>query len=112
MRSPEGEDYWTTGVYREIAPPSLLVMTNCFADEKGNVVSLEIHGLSPGIAREMVLTVRLQEIDNKKRTRQILTHSGISKMNAEERRDNEPRLAGLSRKNGGSTRKESTTRIH
>ncbi len=89
MRSPEGEDYWTTGVYREIAPPSLLVMTNCFADEKGNVVSPEVHGLSPGIAREMVLTVRLQEIDNKKRTRQILTHSGISKMNVEERRGNE-----------------------
>jgi uncharacterized protein YndB with AHSA1/START domain len=89
MRSPEGKDYWTTGIYREIAPPSLLVMTNSFSDENGRIVSSETYGLSPGIAKEMVINVRLQEIDGKKRTRQILTHSGISKMSPEERHNAE-----------------------
>jgi len=85
MRSPKGQDYWTTGVYREIAPPSLLVMTNSFADEKGNIVPSETHGLSAGIAKEMIVTVQLQEIENKTKTRLILTHSGLSKMTAIER---------------------------
>lgn len=89
IRSPDGKDYWTTGVYREIAPPSLLVMTNCIADQTGKVVSPEVHGLSPGLAREMVVTVRLQGIDNGRHTRQILTHSNIGKMNPEERQGNQ-----------------------
>jgi uncharacterized protein YndB with AHSA1/START domain len=89
MRSPDGKNYWTTGVFREIAPPSLLVMTNCFADENGKVVSATQYGLSPDIAMELVVTVRLQEIEEKKKTRLILTHSGISKMKEKERRDTE-----------------------
>jgi uncharacterized protein YndB with AHSA1/START domain len=88
MRSPEGRDYWTTGIYREIAPPSLLVMTSSFADDKGNIVPSETFGLSPGIAKEMVVTVQLQEIENRKKTRLILTHSGLSKMTATERSNN------------------------
>ena len=38
MRSPEGQDYWSTGVYREIVPMERLVCTDSFADAKGNVV--------------------------------------------------------------------------
>src|SRR5688500_6087761 len=38
MRSPEGQDFWSTGVYREVTAPERLVMTDSFADEKGNVV--------------------------------------------------------------------------
>ena len=37
MRSPEGKDYWGTGVYREIVPGKRLVYTDSFSDEKGNV---------------------------------------------------------------------------
>ena len=32
MRSPEGKDYWSTGVYREIVPNERLVTTDSFAD--------------------------------------------------------------------------------
>lgn len=85
MRSPDGKDYWTTGVYREIAPPSLLVMTNCFSDENGNVVPSTYYGMSPDIPLEMAVTVQLQEIEGKMKTKMILTHSGISKMSAKER---------------------------
>jgi uncharacterized protein YndB with AHSA1/START domain len=38
MISPDGKDIWSTGVYREIAPPERFVATDSFADEKGNVV--------------------------------------------------------------------------
>jgi uncharacterized protein YndB with AHSA1/START domain len=38
MRSPEGRDFWSTGVYREIVEPERIVYTHSFADEKGNPV--------------------------------------------------------------------------
>ena len=38
MRSPEGKDYWGTGVVREVVPGTRIVYTDSFADEKGNVV--------------------------------------------------------------------------
>jgi len=31
MRSPEGKDYWSKGVFREIVAPARLVMTDSFA---------------------------------------------------------------------------------
>ena len=33
MRSPEGVDYWSQGVYREITPPERLVFTFAWDDE-------------------------------------------------------------------------------
>src|SRR5688500_147272 len=36
MRSPDGQDFWSTGVYREIVPMEKLVITDSFADEQGN----------------------------------------------------------------------------
>jgi uncharacterized protein YndB with AHSA1/START domain len=46
MRSPEGQDFWSTGVYKEIVPMQRLVCTDCFADEKGNVVPASHYGLT------------------------------------------------------------------
>ncbi len=40
-RSPDGRDFWSTGVYREILEPERIVCTDSFADEEGNVVSAE-----------------------------------------------------------------------
>jgi uncharacterized protein YndB with AHSA1/START domain len=37
-RSPDGKDFWGTGVFQEIAKPKKLVMTDSFADEHGQVV--------------------------------------------------------------------------
>ena len=39
MRSPEGKDFWSKGVFREIIEPHLIVCTDTFSDEKGNIVS-------------------------------------------------------------------------
>lgn len=47
MRSPEGQDYWSTGVYREIVEPERIVCSDSFADEKGNPVPALHYGM-PG----------------------------------------------------------------
>lgn len=75
MRSPEGRDFWSTGVYREIVPPEKIVCTDSFADEKGNVVPATHYGMSADFPLEMLVTVILEEEDG--RTRLILNHSGL-----------------------------------
>jgi len=67
MRSPEGKDYWCKGVYREIVAPELIVTTDCFADEAGNLVSPTHYGMSPEVPAEMLLTVRLADETGKTR---------------------------------------------
>lgn len=75
MRSPEGQDFWSTGVYLEIVAPSLLVCTDSFADEKGNVVPATHYGMSPDFPLELQVRVRLEELDGK--TRMTLRHVGL-----------------------------------
>jgi uncharacterized protein YndB with AHSA1/START domain len=75
MRSPEGQDYWSTGVYREIVPPERLVCTDSFADEKGNVVPATHYGMSADFPLEMLVTVTLEEEAGK--TRLTLEHVGL-----------------------------------
>jgi uncharacterized protein YndB with AHSA1/START domain len=76
MRSPEGQDYWSTGVYLEIAPPERLVCTDCFADEKGNVVPATHYGMSADFPLEMLVTVTFEEEGGK--TKLTLKHAGLS----------------------------------
>jgi len=75
MRSPEGQDYWSTGVYREIVPPERLVCTDCFADGKGNVVPATHYGMSADFPLEMLVTVTFEEDAGK--TRLTLRHAGL-----------------------------------
>jgi uncharacterized protein YndB with AHSA1/START domain/predicted enzyme related to lactoylglutathione lyase len=74
MRSPDGKDYWSTGVYREIAAPERLVMTDNFADEKGNVVPASHYGMD-GDWSAATIAVTFEEVNGK--TRQTLEHRGI-----------------------------------
>ena len=46
MRSQEGQDFWGTGVYREIIPLEKIVCTDSFSDEKVNVVHASRYGMS------------------------------------------------------------------
>ena len=75
MRSPEGQDYWSTGVYREIAAPERLVMTDSFADENGNVVPATHYGMGTDLPLEMLITVTFEEQDGK--TKLTLRHVGL-----------------------------------
>ena len=65
MRSPEGRDFWSTGVYREIVPLERLVCTDSFADEKGNVVPASHYGMSSDFPLELQVTVTFEEHDGK-----------------------------------------------
>jgi uncharacterized protein YndB with AHSA1/START domain len=46
MRSAEGKDYWSKGVFREIIEPKLIIRTDTFSDEKGNIVSPKQYGMN------------------------------------------------------------------
>ncbi len=75
MRSPDGMDYWATGVYREIVPPKKLVATDSFADAKGHVVPATAYGLSAETPLEMLHTVTFEDLDGK--TKLTLRHAGL-----------------------------------
>jgi len=74
MRSPDGQDFWSTGVYREIVPVERLVYTDCFADAEGNVVPASYYGM-PDMPLEMVVTITLVEQGDK--TVMTLQHEGM-----------------------------------
>lgn len=75
MRSPEGKDFWSTGVFKEIVPLERIVYTDSFADEKGRVVPATHYGLSADFPREMRVTVSFEEHGGK--TKMTLRHAGL-----------------------------------
>jgi uncharacterized protein YndB with AHSA1/START domain len=75
MRSPEGRDIWSTGVFREIVRAERIVCTDSFADEKGNVVPATYYGMSKDFPAEMLLTVTFDV--QATRTKLTLRHTGI-----------------------------------
>jgi uncharacterized protein YndB with AHSA1/START domain len=75
MRSPEGKDYWSTGIYREIIPQERIVFSISFEDEEGNVVPATQYGMSADFQLEMLLTVTFEEIEGN--TKLTLRHVGI-----------------------------------
>jgi uncharacterized protein YndB with AHSA1/START domain len=75
MRGPDGRDYWSTGVYREIIPAERLVVTDSFADEKGDIVPASHYGIAGDFPLELLVTVTLEELGRK--TKMILRHEGI-----------------------------------
>jgi uncharacterized protein YndB with AHSA1/START domain len=75
MRSPEGQEYWSTGVYREIVPMERIVTTDSFADEKGNVVPASHYGMPGDWPLELLITVTFEDAGGK--TRMVLRHEGL-----------------------------------
>jgi uncharacterized protein YndB with AHSA1/START domain len=75
MRSPEGQDIWSTGVFREVVAPERLVMTDSFADQEGNIVPASHYGMSGEWPLEMLITVTFDEYQGK--TKLTLNHVGI-----------------------------------
>ncbi len=73
MRSPEGQEIWSTGVYREVTPPERVVMTASLADAGGNVVPAAHYGFSADWPLETLITVTFAEDDGK--TTMTLRHT-------------------------------------
>jgi uncharacterized protein YndB with AHSA1/START domain len=76
MRSPEGQDFWGIGVYREIVEPERIMYSDSFADEHGNVVPASHYGMDSDFPLEMLVTVTLEELEESK-TRFTLRHAGM-----------------------------------
>jgi uncharacterized protein YndB with AHSA1/START domain len=74
MRSPDGQDFWSTGTYREIVPMERIVATDSFADEQGNVVPASHYGMDD-FPLETELTVTFEEDDGK--TKLTVRHVGL-----------------------------------
>ncbi|HKQ78770.1 MAG TPA: SRPBCC domain-containing protein [Blastocatellia bacterium] len=75
MRSPEGQEFWSTGIYREIVEPERIVCTDSFADEKGNPVPASHYGMPGDWPAELLVTVTFEEYEG--RTRMTLQQVGI-----------------------------------
>jgi len=75
MRGPDGKDYWTTGVYREIVPFKRIVYTDSFADAQGNAVPASHYGMPGDWPQELLVTITFEERGGK--TEMTLQHAGI-----------------------------------
>ena len=75
MCSSEGQEIWSTGVYREIVPLERIVCTDSFADADGNVVPATHYGMPADIPLEMLVTVTLEDLGG--RTRMTVRHEGL-----------------------------------
>ncbi|HHX65993.1 MAG TPA: SRPBCC domain-containing protein [Chloroflexi bacterium] len=75
MRSPEGQDYCSVCIYREIVEPERIVYMDSFADTEGNVVSASYYGLSPEWPLESKVTVTFDQVDGK--TRLTVNNVGV-----------------------------------
>ncbi len=70
MHGPKGSEYdkdlFSAGVYKEIVPNEKLVVTDYFSDENGNMVDPAVYGMKSDMPREMIVTVRFEDMgDNK-----------------------------------------------
>jgi uncharacterized protein YndB with AHSA1/START domain len=75
MRSADGQDYWSTGIYKEIVPLERIVCTDSFSDEHGNVVPASHYGMGDDFPSEMTVIVTFEDING--RTKLTLQHIGM-----------------------------------
>ena len=85
MRSPDGQDFCSNGVYREIVEPERLVMTDSFADKEGNTVPATHYGMGADFPMEMQIRVTFEEEGNK--TKLTLNHSDVTNLSETELSD-------------------------
>jgi uncharacterized protein YndB with AHSA1/START domain len=77
MRTPEGQDLWSRGSYQEIIPNKKIVVTDSFADEKGNIIPASQVGMPGEWPLELLVTITLEESAGK--TEMTIKHEGLPK---------------------------------
>ena len=85
MRSPDGHMFWSTGVYKEIVPNERLVLTDSFADEKGNIVPASYYGMTGEFPLESTIVITFEEHEGK--TKMTMTYPDIKGIADEHRRN-------------------------
>jgi uncharacterized protein YndB with AHSA1/START domain len=76
MRSPDGQQYHTTGEYRELEPPHRFVATESPADAAGNSLPPSAYGMPDGMSMETIVTVTLEDLGDG-RTKMTLRQAGF-----------------------------------
>ena len=75
MRGPDGKEFWSTGVVKELIPERKLVVTDSFSDDKGNIKPASEYGMPGDWPKDLLITVYLEEADGA--TKMKLKHQGI-----------------------------------
>jgi len=76
MRSPEGQDFWSTGVYHEIVMFERIVCTIAFSDAQGNIIAPTQVGFGDDVPLELLDTITFEVFEQNK-TRLTLRRAGI-----------------------------------
>lgn len=76
MRSPDGFEMFTSGVYREIVPFERYVATESLSDADGNPVPPSHYGMPGDTPTEMTVIVMLEDVDGGK-TKLTLRHIAV-----------------------------------
>lgn len=75
MRSPDGENVWSRGVYRELVRPDRIVCTDSFSDENGKIVPASHYGMKGYWPLELLVTLTFEETNGQ--TKLTLRHAGF-----------------------------------
>lgn len=75
MHSPDGKDYYSTGIVQELIVNQKIVYTDSFADEKGNVISGSEYGLGDDWPESLLVTLTFETVGDK--TQLTLIHEGL-----------------------------------
>jgi uncharacterized protein YndB with AHSA1/START domain len=73
--SLDGQKLWSTGVYEEVVAPERLVITDSFADERGNVVPATYYGMGADYPLVARIVVTFEESAGK--TKMTIRHEGV-----------------------------------
>jgi uncharacterized protein YndB with AHSA1/START domain len=65
MRSPEGQDLYSTGTYKKIDPMNEIIYTDSFSDAEGNIIPPSVFGMGDDYPVASDITVRFEDYDGK-----------------------------------------------
>lgn len=80
MRSPQGQNFCSTGVIKEVKAPERLVYMDSFADEKGNIISPSKFGIDPAWPEKVLVDVTFTEQNG---TTKVTLHMAVPRSLAE-----------------------------
>ncbi|HEV7782417.1 MAG TPA: SRPBCC domain-containing protein [Chitinophagaceae bacterium] len=75
MQGEDGKKIWSTGTYKEIVPLKKIIVTDSFADSKGNIVPASYYNMPGKWELDCLVTVEFEEADGK--TNLKLQHAGL-----------------------------------
>ncbi|RPI04955.1 MAG: SRPBCC domain-containing protein [Ignavibacteriae bacterium] len=75
MRSLEGHEFWSTGIYKEIIPFKKIVCTDNFADRDGNIIPASELGFPGEWPENLLVTVLFEDLGAQ--TKVTVKHCGL-----------------------------------